>query len=63
MNKQINCLKELLTIQGSNGNWNYDPYMFGMYNGLQLALSVMENREPQYKEAPEKWLADNLESI
>jgi len=58
MNKQVKCLKDLLELQGSNGNWNYDPYMMGMYNGLELALSVMENREPVYRDKPERWIAD-----
>ena len=56
-----NGLKELddiLNIQLHNGNWNYDPYMMGMANGLILArhLILGEQGEPVYKKAPTKWL-------
>ena len=55
---KIKTLREMVKIQGYNGNWNYDPYMHGLYNGLEFALSIMEKREPQFKDAPEKWLVD-----
>jgi hypothetical protein len=55
---KIQSLRELAQIQGSHGNWNHDPYMLGLYNGLELGLSIMEKREPYYKEAPEKWIAE-----
>ena len=29
--KMIDGANEYLKIQGYNGNWNYDPYMHGMY--------------------------------
>jgi len=45
-------------VQGYDGNWNYDPYMQGLYNGLEFALSLLEVREPQFKDAPETWLGD-----
>ena len=51
-------VKEALKIQGSNGNWNCNPYMMGMYNGLEFAIAVFEDREPQYKSAPQVWLDD-----
>ncbi|MEC1351682.1 hypothetical protein [Bacillus licheniformis] len=53
MNEQtLRAMREMVKIQGSDGNWNYDEYMRGMYNGMELMLSVIENREPVYKEAP-----------
>jgi hypothetical protein len=55
---KIKTLRELVKIQGYNGNWNYDPYMHGLYNGLEFALSIMEKREPYFRDAPEQWLAD-----
>jgi hypothetical protein len=54
--------KELLQIQGDNGNWNYDPYMQGMYNGMELIIAILEDREPVYRNAPKEWLADRTES-
>ena len=29
-----------------------DTYMRGLYNGLELALATMENRDPVYHEVP-----------
>lgn len=58
MSKQLDDLKNVRDIQGYNGNWNYDEYMWGVYNGLELALAIMENREPVYKDKPKKFSAD-----
>lgn len=52
--KKIESIKSLREIQGTLGNWDYDSYMTGMYNGLELALSVIENREPKFKTARER---------
>ena len=46
-------LREVHAIQGRDGCWNIDDYMLGLYNGLELALSIMENRECVYKYRPE----------
>lgn len=54
--KRLKDLREMIKIQGDNGNWNFDPYMHGMYNGMEFALSLMENREPEFREAPKRWL-------
>lgn len=50
--------KQITELQGSTGNWNFDPYMHGMYNGMEMIMSIFEEREPQFKEAPEEWLFD-----
>lgn len=57
--KLIESVRQMLDVQGSHGNWNMDPYMHGLYNGIEFALALMEQREPQFRSAPEKWLADN----
>lgn len=54
--KEIEQLRDLTKIQCAHGNWNYDPYMHGMANGMILALSIMEGTEPKYLDAPEQWL-------
>ncbi len=54
----VRKLREMRDVQGSNGNWNYDPYMHGMYNGMEYALAMMEEREPEFKDAPDEWLSD-----
>ncbi len=52
-------LEELLKTQGQTGNWDCDPYMLGMYNGMALAYSCALDggiTEPAFRSAPEKWL-------
>ena len=52
-------MRAVLEVQKSNGNWNHDPYMHGMYNGMELMMALAERRAPVYKEAPEQWGKDN----
>jgi hypothetical protein len=54
----IDSLRQMRDVQGTDGTWNCDPYMHGLYNGLEFAVSLLEQREPQFKDAPEKWLCD-----
>lgn len=54
----LDRLRNIRDIQASDGNWNYDPYMHGMYNGLELMLSMVEGRDAELREAPKFWLAE-----
>lgn len=54
---RIKALKDVLKVQLTPGNWDYDPYMHGMTNGIILCLSILEDTHPQFKEAPDKWKA------
>ena len=58
LNDGLSAVRNQLNVQGQNGNWNYDPYMQGMYNVLECALATLEGREPEYRSAPDKWLRD-----
>ena len=49
-------MKELLEVQGRDGNWNLDPYMQGMYNGMELMVALAEGRDPVFRKAPDNWL-------
>lgn len=49
------AIRDMVKAQGQNGNWNNDPYMHGLYNGLECALSIVESREPKFRDAPKKW--------
>lgn len=51
-------LKEMVKVQCSNGNWDYDPYMHGMANGMIYCLSLLEHKEPKFLKAPKVWLKD-----
>lgn len=59
MTDPIEALKEALKVQCSDGNWDYDPYMHGMANGMIFALSLFEAGRPKYLEAPLEWGKDS----
>lgn len=49
--KKIEAIRDLMRVQGAEGNYDADPYMLGMYNGMELIAAIVEGREPTYKEA------------
>ena len=44
----LKCSKEMLDIQGQKGNYDYDEYMLGIYNGMEYIIALFETREPNY---------------
>ena len=56
--KAVKTLEEMIEIQCSSGNWNYDSYMHGMANGMIFALSLFKGGRPEYLDQPKQWLAD-----
>lgn len=54
---ELEKLDDMIKIQCSNGNWNYDPYMHGMANGMICARAILTDEEPEYLTAPKKWLS------
>ena len=55
-------LRTLLEIQCDDGNWNYDPYMFGMANGMILMPSTLEDEDPEFLTTPKVWGKDKAPS-
>lgn len=51
-------LDELIKIQGTDGNWNYDEYMYGLLNGLIVANAVVDDKDAVFPEAPEFFIRD-----
>lgn len=49
MKEVLNQLKELKEMQNREGTIDQGPYMVGLYNGLELSIAIIENREPIYK--------------
>ena len=49
-------MREMLEVQGRDGNWNYDAYMQGMYNGMEFMVALAEGRDPVFRSPPEKWI-------
>lgn len=56
--KSVKALKDSLKIQLSKGNWDYDPYMHGMANGLIYALSLFTGEEPKYLDASKEYVVN-----
>lgn len=50
--KKLADANNVLKTQGQKGNYDYDEYMRGMYNGMELIVAIFEEREPIYKDAP-----------
>jgi len=46
---KLRKIKEIHKIQGNDGNWNYDGYMLGYFNGIENCLSILEERDPKFR--------------
>lgn len=57
---RLKNLKEISASQSTPGNYDDNPYMLGIANGLILAIWIMEGGYGviPYLEAPEKWGID-----
>jgi len=62
MEKLKKDLQDLLDVQCSHGNWNYDPYMQGMANGMILAMSLITKDDPKFLDPPDKWICEKENS-
>lgn len=49
-------LQDIIDIQGGDGTWNYDSYMYGLYNGLVLAKSIVADEPVEFRDAPTAWV-------
>jgi hypothetical protein len=56
--KQLSELKDLVKIQGRDGNWNYSEYMRGMFNGMEMMLAILEKREPNFRDEPKRYVCN-----
>ena len=48
--KKISDLRSMKDAQFQS--FDYDDYNLGLYNGIELSLSIMEEREPKYLTLP-----------
>ena len=60
--KQVKSLGDVLDIQGQRGNWDADQYMLGMYNGMELMDSIVDDRDPKFRELKKKKASLKLSS-
>lgn len=73
----LKCSKEMLDIQGQKGNYDYDEYMHGLYNGMEYIIALFETREPNFISGKDveftnnkaqqkefiKWLENGIEKV
>lgn len=57
-------LQQCVEIQCQRGNYDYSPYMYGMANGLILALHIMSGStgDPPYLDKPVDWLSESADA-
>jgi hypothetical protein len=46
---RLATLNHMLEVQGEDGKWDNDEMSCGVYNGLEYATAIMENREPKFR--------------
>jgi hypothetical protein len=51
-------IQSVLDIQCADGNWNHDPYMHGMANGMIMIAAMVDCVDPDFLQAPETWGRD-----
>lgn len=56
--ERLESLDELVRVQLSQGNWDYDGYMHGLANGMVLAAATVRGEDPEFLEAPAVWGRD-----
>ena len=39
--ERIKDLEKLTDVQGQDGNWDFDPYMTGMFNGMEEEVDII----------------------
>ena len=61
--QQLESSQDIINIQCNEGNWNYDPYMHGMANGMLLTQSIFTDEVFQYLDAPDVWLESLSDDI
>ena len=54
--QQLQSTQDIVNVQCNDGNWDYDPYMHGMANGMIIVQSMFADVPPEFLEAPEVWL-------
>ena len=55
----IETIDDMIKIQGSDGNWDYSPYMHGLLNGLILAkMTATEDDSIKFRSPPKQWIEE-----
>ena len=51
----LDDMEDVIEIQAAAGNWDADPYMHGMLNGMILMHAMAAGKRPEFKTAPRYW--------
>lgn len=46
---RVRKVKEIRKVQEKMIETNADDYMVGLFNGLEMAVAILENREPEFR--------------
>lgn len=46
---RVEEVKKIRKIQEQTIETNADDYMVGLFNGLEMAVAILENREPEFR--------------
>lgn len=46
---RVKEVKKIRKIQEQTIETNADDYMIGLFNGLEMAVAILENREPEFR--------------
>lgn len=57
--KIIEAIDSVIKTQKADGNWNYDPYMHGMLNGMLLIETIVTDKKYNPYSAPKRWKSRN----
>lgn len=61
--KKIRDVKDLVDIAAAPGNYDFDPYMHGLANGLILVHAMLKGEEPVFLNPPERWGYEDLDDL
>jgi hypothetical protein len=56
-------VRHLQVRQSSPGQWDHSPYQLGLYNGIEVTLALLENRDPDFRDPPAAWACEALCSV
>lgn len=61
--ERLEVANEMLEIQGKEGNYNFNEYSLGLYNGMEYIISTLENRKSKLKDPHKiKFLKDKMQN-
>jgi hypothetical protein len=58
LQERFERLRDFHRDLGITGNYDFNPHSFDFYRGLEVAMAILEDRQPQFKEVPEEWIED-----